>query len=482
MDFIKNLFKNEKFKNITMVVLSLITMTSVCVAVAVVWNFDSENKDKDAWTPTISFNETNDNNDDTETEEQNTQNNTDNENNPPDNQQLTPDTPKNSTTNPVIIIWDYPDNRMINNAIAEFKKKNKNIEFKVEHGGLPTKQHLEDEIAAGRGPDIIYVDQVYSVSMGEQNLLKDLSQFNVKNISNKFVQSAVDSISFGNKQYGIPFSSNTITMMYNKKAFKDANVKIPTTYNEIVNADKKLKGKFGISYTTYTAPFYKQEHKNWLTFNYFHYLWRMGGDILSKDLKSAAFNSKSGVEALEMIIDMKNKGIIDTNYREEEFFNGQVGIIDNGSWNMNNVIGKDKKADIGIAMLPTLKKGVKPYSGLGLNCYAVTETSKNAKTAYEFIEFYTTSPRYQADFCKSNNLIPTLKEAQNDKFYKTPEWKIMIEQLETSKYRPSVPNWEEIENIIANAIIMALNGDMKPKEALDAAASKVNKELKTGNN
>ena len=458
MNQLKKFFKKENNKNILMVIMLIIMIISIIVSIiAITGNGQEKQPEYGAWNPADTVQPV--------TDDESTVIRTE-------------DTDTQEIPNDTIVIWDIPGNDILINAIEEFKSKRNNVEIIVEHSGLMNSQQFESEIAVGRGPDIIYLDQVYSVSMGEQGLIKDLNEFGANKLSNQFVKSAFNSVSYNKKQYALPFDSNTIALMYNKTAFKDANAKVPTTYKELIDASNKLKKKFGGTYSAYTAPFYKQEHKNWLVFNYFFYLWRMGGDVLSDDLKSAAFNNESGIEALEMIIDMKNKGIIDAEYREEEFFDGRGGMIDNGTWQMNNITGNTKKAEIGIALLPTLKKGVKPYSGLGLNCYAIAKSSKNPQLAYDFLEFYCTSSKYQSDFSKLRNLIPTLKQAQNDNFYNTPEWETMIKQLDNSKYRPSVPNWEKIEEIIAEAVILSLNGDYKPKDALNRAAQNVNKELK----
>ena len=464
MNFIKKILKNEKVKNIFMVVLALITIAAVSFAAISFWGMNSDELlNFDEWTPENNYGII-------ETDEENEamigiQNNF--------------EKPLKRDEN-TLVIWDYTDNNVLKGAINDYKKKNKNINIIIENEGMPSFDYLENKIEQGEGPDIVYIDQVYSVSMGEHGLLKDLNKYGANKINDKFVKSTVPSISFNKKQYALPFASNTIVMLYNKTALSEANVKVPVTHEEFMKACNGLKKEFGQIYDAYTVPFYTQENKNWLVFNYFFYLWRMGGDILSDDLKSAVFNSKDGIEALQLIVDMKNKGIINSDYKEQSFFDGYVGFLDNGTWQMNKITGKDKKADvdIGIAMLPVLKKGIKPYSGLGLNCYAVAESSRNPKLAYDFIEFYCTDPKYQIDLCKLNNFIPTLKEAQEDGFYKTPEWGTIIKQLENSKYRPSVPNWEKIESIITNAIIAALNGNMSPTDALNAAAKSVDKQLK----
>src|SRR5699024_8381268 len=42
--------------------------------------------------------------------------------------------------------------------------------------------------------------------------------------------------------------------------------------------------------------------------NYYMYLWQAGGDVLTEDGTAAAFNSAEGLEALEFIKEMNDKG------------------------------------------------------------------------------------------------------------------------------------------------------------------------------
>jgi multiple sugar transport system substrate-binding protein len=377
-----------------------------------------------------------------------------------------------------ITIGDSKNNEALKKAIEDYKKVNPNTTVVVEDRGKFGISDLQEAVAVKTAPDIVYMDQVYSVSSGSRKLLADLNKYGAKSITSNFITPAVQSVSYGGKMYALPFDANTIAFFYNKDMLKAAGVAAPTNYSELVNASKKVNEKNGNRPKGYTAPFYDGNNNNWKAFNYFFYLWRMGGEILTSDLKKAAFNSKAGIDALQMILDMRKSNITTPTYRESSFMEGNIAMIDNGSWQMNTLFGDKKAANFGISLLPTLKQGVPRYSGLGLACYGVTSTCKEPQAAYDFLEFYSTNTKYQLEYCKTNNMIPSIKKAHSDPFYSSAEWKVMIQQLETSKYRPSVPNWEKIEILVAEAVVAAVEGKKTPKQALDAAASSVNNLLK----
>ena len=56
-------------------------------------------------------------------------------------------------------------------------------------------------------------------------------------------------------------------------------------------------------------------------------------------------------------------------------------------------------------------------------------------------------------------------------------WRLSVEQLELSKYRPPVACWPEIEEAISTAVTQAIQGEKAPKEALNAAAALANQLL-----
>ena len=146
----------------------------------------------------------------------------------------------------------------------------------------------------------------------------------------------------------------------------------------------------------------------------------------------------------------------------------------------------------GVDLLPELKAGVPRYSGLGLYSLALPnkitaagndsakqeEAMAKAQHAYNFIEFYATSLEYQLMYCNSTLLMPSLKAGEGQGEFKGDYWTKAYEQLRTSKFRPGVKNWDSIETYICDAINAAVNNQKSPQEALKAAATQADRQLK----
>lgn len=384
----------------------------------------------------------------------------------------------NSTLKGNLLFWDI-NNSITTKGAFEFETKNPGVKIKVENPAEITPSSLSVAISAGNAPDVVRLDHVYATSLGLKGLIADISSYGANNLKSKFVQSCWESSSVNDKVYGLPFDANTIALMYNKQLLSKAGKQPPKTYEELRDVCNAIKSTSAGAWG-YTAPF-GSTNKNWAAFQYFFWLWRMGGDILTSDNKAPAFNSEAGVSALQMLVNLSKDGLADKTYHEAEFYTGTVGMIDMGDWALKTTVFKDTNT-FGVAPMPTLKSGVPGYSGLGLFVYSVVNGSKNKELAYKFTEFLSTNKDYQVKYCKDLYLIPSLIEAQKDSVYTSgtnaPVWTVYINQLNLSKHRPGVSNWNEVEKAIADAVTLAVNGTKTPKEALDAAAVTVQRLIK----
>lgn len=396
------------------------------------------------------------------------------------NSQPASSTAANTGEAKTITVWGMESNVSLLTAATVFQEQNKNVTIKIQNHDRATVNDLKMALAANKAPDVIFMDQTYLGAAGSLNYLKNLNDYGAKDYEGKFIPSTWASVQLKGMQWGMPFDANTIAMIYNKDMLTAANASIPTNYAELQASSDKVRTRYPNAFG-YTQAFNDGEPggKNWIAFSFFNWLWRMGGDVLSSDYKTATFNSQAGVEALQMLVDMKTAKQASPVYLHDNFFTGDnsVAITNIGSWTYERVFSVNKKANYSVALLPVLKAGVKPYSGLGLYGYAVTSASKNPQDAFNFVAFYTTKKAYQLDYCKKNLLIPSLIEAHSDSFYSKPEWKVMIQQLGYSKFRPSVQGWDQIENNLADAIQSAMSGARTPKSALDTAARYANSVL-----
>ncbi len=382
----------------------------------------------------------------------------------------------NTEETKTLTIWDATDNPAMAAAAVKYEKENKGVKINIVSSGHTELSSLKTAIASQTAPDIIVMDHVYLVAAGTQGFLLDLTKYGANNIKSKFMESCWNASGHGGKIYGLPFDANTICLMYNKEILNAANTKVPTTLDEMKSASAAVKTKYGNSKYAFTASF-GSSNKNFAAFQFFFWLWRNGGEVLNADYTKATFNSQAGVDALNALAELYKSGYVSEEYDQNGFLNGGVGMMENGTWLLEDITTSANKGKYGVALMPELKKGVPQYSGLGLYCYGVTSGSKNPELAYDFIAEFCTTDNYQLTYCKSQGRIPSLLSAQKDSYYSTEEMQVFIEQLKLSKARPGVNNWDRIEENIADAVAMVIKGEQDAKTALDASAAYVTKEI-----
>lgn len=388
----------------------------------------------------------------------------------------------------VVTMWwrnDQGSKERIQKVIDDFEAENPDVTIEVDFVGDPDNyDKLKVALAGHTAPDIVKIDHVYTQALGYKGQFLDLVPLGANDIKDKFIESCWNAGTYQDKVYGLPFDANTIAFFYNKDIFDEAGAKVPTTYDEIIDAAEKIKAIGGDEIVPYTVPF-TEGTSGWVQFQWLFWLWRSGGDVLNEDWTEAIYNSPEGVEALQLMLDLQevHEIIPKNSYYEGEFFDaGKVGMIDMGCWLIQKAIdeeeGKDLAYDLDVVTMPSLKEGVPNYSGLGQYSIGITSLCENPQEAFDFLSFYTTNTEYQLAYTTGHRLIPSLKEALNDEYYQRPEWKVFTDQLKVTKSRPGTPAWPEIAEHMAVAIQQTLTGMKSPQEALDDAVAKSNEAIK----
>ena len=197
-------------------------------------------------------------------------------------------------------------------------------------------------------------------------------------------ETIVKSVSIGDAVYGIPFTTNTWFMFYNKDIFSEDDIK---------NLDKMLaKGKvaFPLSNSWYTPAFYVA---NGCT--YF-------GDTTDES-KGVDYEGQKAVDVTNYLIDM----VANPNFVSDVdtagatgLKNGTVGAMFTGSWDYGNIYEAlgDK---LGVAALPTYtlngeEKQMKAFAGS--KAIGVNKNSKNLKIATALALFLANEESQQSHF------------------------------------------------------------------------------------
>ncbi|MHB1454167.1 MAG: sugar ABC transporter substrate-binding protein [Saccharofermentanales bacterium] len=375
-----------------------------------------------------------------------------------------------------LTIWDNEANDVLFGAIAEYEADNPDIRITVQTQGETS---LEMAISAGTAPDIIMSPSDYMATYGQKKYTLDLTAFGAEDIKPLFTD-----ITWGianaipDKIYSIPFDSNIINFAINRDMFDNAGATVPVNFDEMLVAANKIKSYHGSDsgYYAYTAPFDSLTsvgYKAWGTFHYYWWLWRMGGDIFTEDGSDTRINDSVAVETLQMLVDLKRNGLAPADYKLWDFIDGKVAMVEMTTRDFFVYTLTAQTGNYEVAMMPKLKEDVDPITGMGLYCYAVTSGSKLPQEAYDFIKYYCTNVDYQITYCKPSYFIPSLIEAQEDSYFKTADWTIILEQAKYAKATPGVNNWQAMDDAVYDAIQLAVNGTKTPQAALDAAAETI---------
>lgn len=182
-------------------------------------------------------------------------------------------------------------------------------------------------------------------------------------------------IKFGNDVMAIAFQVNAQHLFYRTDILEAAGIAPPKTYDEVLAAAAKLKGKAGIEFAlsgTYKSGWNLAEE---FVNNYLG----MGGAFFKDGSAEPAFNNPQAVKTLEVMkrlaADMSPNALaLDTGASAQQFMQGQVAL--GNMWasraaNMDDPAQSKVVGKIGFAAAPTIMPGGKPATTLWWDGFAI---------------------------------------------------------------------------------------------------------------
>lgn len=285
---------------------------------------------------------------------------------------------------------------------------------------------------------------------------------------------------YGDRQVAYPFAGYANVLAYRTDLYEAAGLRPPRTTDELIAAAKRLtdrsKDQYGFVANGQKGPAVAQD---WMQYNA-----QLGGSILGPDGRPA-INSGANVASLKVYKDLFEEaappGAVEFDWggREESFRQGlvanmqtwSVGAAGYGDPSMSKVVGK-----AGIVLAP-VKEGMAPTYGVGGWGLAINADvdEPRREAAWSYVKWLT-SPAVQ----KELNLLgassylrkSTLKDP--DLLAKHPYLPVIAESFEkgNGEYRPRIPQYPEIQDMLGDAVNAVLVGGKDPKAALDEAQAK----------
>ena len=289
--------------------------------------------------------------------------------------------------------WRNEDKAVYADLIKDFNKLHPDV--KVTFEGFEPQNYatvLSTALAADKGPDVMMV-RAYGAfeAVAKPGYLLELNEQNVPGIT-KFPEPALkaETLRSDGKIYAVPFASQTMLIVYNTELFAKHGVKVPETWDELLDASKKLKAAGVIPFGNGTATAWQNETIVGALLS------SMLGKQFEADILSgkADFTDKRFVDALAKLQALAKDYFapsyegIDYASSQQLFSSGAAAMFAGGSFEVAPFLKANPALKLDVFASPVAKKGDERLVALFLDGgYAANAKTANKADALKFINF-----------------------------------------------------------------------------------------------
>lgn len=357
----------------------------------------------------------------------------------------------------------------------------------MDYGTLLTKT-TADFIGNTRGYDLVTMDIVWAGSYAQNGYSLDLTDRVMRDADELDLDDIYPVVlkalgQFEGRYVAFPFAAYANVLVYRTDLFEDAGLNPPASIEELIADAVALtdpsKNQYGFVANGQRGAAVAQD---WMQYNA-----QMGGTILDEN-GFPALNSAANVESLsvydKLFEEAAPPGAIEYDWgaREESFRQGiaamlqtwSVGVPTYSDPSMSNVAGKTA------VTLAPVSEGLPNAYGVGgwslaINADISTEQQEAAWTFVKWLASKDVHKKFNmmgagAFMRKSQMSDPDLNAA----FDFLP---VVAETYENGDgdYRPRIPEYPELQDVLGSAVNAVLAGAMEPQEALDIAQAEAEK-------
>lgn len=394
------------------------------------------------------------------------------------------------TSEPVkITFWSWmtgdTDKAIQNEMVADFMKQNPNITVDLQY--LDYSEYwdkLLTSIAGGTSPDIASLEPMRLPGYASKGALLDLTdRLAAWGQKDDFYSGLWVSNTWDNKIYGLPWHASDFILYYNTDLLKAAGFDAPPkTWDELKQIALATTKNTGDPQTSVYGYVPDLTTPSGVMFNWVPYLWSAGGDLLSADGKSAAFNSPAGTQALDLLVALYKGGAIPPSAVtgtwqdiQDLWVQGRAALYVSGPHIIALTKSTAPDVHFGTALLPADQKPAAFHTGGNL---VILANSKHPDEAWKLLQFLTDA-KAQRKYAEASNGIwmsslAVRKSSYDDAFFqKFPEVQAFSQALEYAQISVT-PQLDEIMKPVADAVQSATIGKGSSKDLLATAEEQVN--------
>ncbi|NGO48663.1 ABC transporter substrate-binding protein [Streptomyces ureilyticus] len=287
-----------------------------------------------------------------------------------------------------VTVWAWEPT--LKTVAADFQKKYPKVKINLvgERSGDKHYTALTNAISAEKGvPDVAQVEYFalsqYALTKG----LSDLAPYGADKLKEKYTPGPWNAVNEGDAVFGLPMDSGPMAMFYNKKVFDKHKIAVPTTWDEYVEAARKLNKADPKSFIAADAG-----DAGGTT----SMLWQAGsrpykvdGTNVKVDFSDAG--AKKYTDTWQPLIDEKLVAPINgwTDDWYKGLGDGTIATLVTGAWMPANFVTgvANASGDWRAAPMPQWTKGDKASAENGGSSLTLPTLGKNKELAYAFAEY-----------------------------------------------------------------------------------------------
>ncbi|TAM66680.1 MAG: ABC transporter substrate-binding protein [Microbacteriaceae bacterium] len=345
---------------------------------------------------------------------------------------------------------------------------------------------LTTQISGGGGPDVYMGDVIWPAQFGAHQLAEPLSKYLPKSYWDTFATGLVTGATYKNQVYGAPFFEDQGFLYYRKDLLAANNMKVPTTWEELVSDSKTIQAKGQVKY----GYVFQGANYEGATCNYVEFLADAGGSVLNSNQTKSTLNSAAAVKALTFEQSLVKDGIspqAESTFQETQSMNtfsaGDSLFLRNWdyAYSVSQAAGSNVIGKVGVAPMPTFQGQPTPgYSNIGgWNLY-VNPHSKNVAADLTFIKWMTGNDA-QTTLATQFSEIPTNQAVRSsDAVIKSNAVLAVVSQTKLVPRPAQTPNYPQVSQAIYSGVNGVLAGSTTPQEVITKADSEITTALGSG--
>lgn len=308
-------------------------------------------------------------------------------------------------------IWTDPSSALtgaFETAVEKYEEENPNIN--IELHGLDSdayKTKMATEFAGkAEGVDVFYYWAPGMIKkLIDADKVLPIDEYVTDEQLSRVKEGSTQSFTFDEKLYGLPIDSYMVVLFCNQELFDQAGAKIPTNYEELLEASEKLQKLEGVT------PLAVGAKDGWLAgFLYESIAMReVGAEKVNKVLLGEdAYEDEGFVTAAEKMYELYETGTLGANPLEDgeaeanvKFLGGRAAMRLTGSWfagDIDSSTDSNVKEHVVVTTFPVTKEDgdVSDYGGGSNSSFFVNKSTEHPKEAAEFAAYITEAVGSQA--------------------------------------------------------------------------------------